>query len=90
MTYAQQSQQLTGARTRKPIAAPGFVDVFDTSGHLLQRLIRGNRLKAPWGIALAPANFGAFSNALIIGNFADGQLHAFDPDVGEAPSANEG
>ena len=36
----------------------GFVDVFDTSGHLLQRMISGNHLNAPWGIAIAPSNFG--------------------------------
>jgi uncharacterized protein (TIGR03118 family) len=58
------------------------VDVFDTSGHLLQRLILGNHLNAPWGLALAPANFGAFSNALLVGNFGDGQIHAFDPTSG--------
>ena len=59
------------------------MDVFDTSGRLLQRLVRGNHLEAPWGMALAPATFGAFSNALIVGNFADGQLHAFDPESGK-------
>ena len=58
------------------------MDVFDTSGHLLQRLIKGNHLNAPWGLALAPANFGPFSNALIVGNFGNGHLQAFDPDNG--------
>jgi uncharacterized protein (TIGR03118 family) len=56
--------------------------VFDTSGHLLQRLIKGNHLSAPWGIALAPANFGTFSNSLIVGNFGNGQIQAFDPTGG--------
>jgi uncharacterized protein (TIGR03118 family) len=79
VTYAQQSHKEPDEETGH---GSGFVDVFDTSGHLLQRLIKGNHLKAPWGIALAPANFGAFSNALIVGNFGDGQLHAFDPESG--------
>jgi uncharacterized protein (TIGR03118 family) len=80
VTYAQQSHKEPDEETDH---GSGFVDVFDTSGHLLQRLIAGNHLKAPWGIALAPANFGAFSNALIVGNFGDGQLNAFDPESGK-------
>ena len=80
VTYAQQSHKEPDEETDH---GSGFVDVFDTSGHLLQRLIQGNHLRAPWGIALAPANFGDFSNALIVGNFGDGQLHAFDPDSGK-------
>jgi uncharacterized protein (TIGR03118 family) len=80
VTYAQQSHKEPDEETDR---GSGFVDVFDTNGHLLQRLIRGNHLRAPWGMALAPANFGAFSNALIVGNFGDGQLHAFDPASGK-------
>src|SRR5207245_1757036 len=60
----------------------GFVDVFDTSGNLLQRMVSGNHLNAPWGIAIAPANFGAFSNDLIVGNFGNGHIQAFDPNTG--------
>ncbi len=80
VTYAQQSHKEPDEETDR---GSGFVDVFDTSGHLLQRLIQGNHLRAPWGLALAPADFGVFSNALIVGNFGDGQLHAFDPDSGK-------
>jgi uncharacterized protein (TIGR03118 family) len=79
VTYAQQSHKDPEEETDH---GSGFVDVFDTSGHLLQRLILGNHLKAPWGLALAPANFGAFSHALLVGNFGDGQIHAFDPATG--------
>lgn len=60
----------------------GFVDVFDTSGNLLRRLTSSDRLKAPWGIALAPANFGKFSNDLLIGNFDGGSINVFDPNTG--------
>jgi uncharacterized protein (TIGR03118 family) len=80
VTYAQQSHKEPDEETDH---GSGFVDVFDTSGHLLQRLIKGNHLNAPWGVALAPANFGPFSNALIVGNFGNGHLQAFDPDSGK-------
>ena len=44
-------------------------------------------LNAPWGIALAPANFGRFSNALLVGNFGDGRINAFDAATGNALGA---
>ena len=56
----------------------GFVDVFDTKGKLLMRLKHGNWMNAPWGIALAPANFGKFGKDLLVGNFGSGQIAAFD------------
>lgn len=66
------------------IAGPhhGFVDVFDTSGNMLRRLISRGVLNSPWGLALAPANFGRFSNALLVGNFGDGRISAFNPVTG--------
>jgi uncharacterized protein (TIGR03118 family) len=60
----------------------GFVDVFNTNGQLVRRLIAGDGLNAPWGLALAPANFGHFSNDLLVANFGDGHIHAFDPKTG--------
>ncbi len=60
----------------------GFIDVFDTNGTLLHRLVSGGVLNSPWGLALAPSNFGAFSNALIVGNFGDGLINAFNPTTG--------
>ncbi len=63
--------------------AHGFVDVFDTSGNLLQRLILHGRLNSPWGLALAPADFGRFSNDLLVGNFGDGRINAYDLNTGE-------
>ena len=63
---------------------PGAVNVYDTDGHLLQQLIgHGGRLVAPWGMALAPADFGPFSNDLLVGDFATGRILAFDPETGE-------
>ncbi len=62
-------------------AGQGFVDVYSTDGVLLtpQHLISGGALNAPWGIAQAPANFGALSNDLLVGNFGDGKINAYTP-----------
>jgi uncharacterized protein (TIGR03118 family) len=64
-------------------AGLGFVDVFDVSGRLLLRLQHGAFLNAPWGIALAPGDFGPFSHRLLIGNFGDGWIHAFNAVSGK-------
>jgi uncharacterized protein (TIGR03118 family) len=50
----------------------GFVDIFSSTGRLLQRLEHGDWLNAPWGVALAPLDFGRFSHDLLIGQFAGG------------------
>jgi uncharacterized protein (TIGR03118 family) len=60
----------------------GIVDVFDTSGGSLQRLVTLTHLDSPWGIALAPAGFGQFGGDLLVGNFGDGRINAFDPISG--------
>jgi uncharacterized protein (TIGR03118 family) len=67
-----------GSRDEDHGAGLGFVDVFDTAGRLLLRLQHGPFLNAPWGIALAPGDFGPFSHRLLIGNFGDGWIHAFN------------
>ncbi|HEY6293767.1 MAG TPA: TIGR03118 family protein [Terriglobia bacterium] len=59
----------------------GYVDGFDTNGHLLGRLATGD-FSGPWGIALAPANFGAFSNMLLVGNSVSGMIGAYSPTNG--------
>ena len=63
------------------VAGPGlgFVDAFDTSGMFIRRVASMGELNAPWGLALAPADFGRFSGDLLVGNFGDGRIHAFDP-----------
>ena len=61
----------------------GYVDVFNTEGTLLQRFASQGPLNSPWGLALAPQGFGAFSGAMLIGNFGDGRINAFDPASGE-------
>jgi uncharacterized protein (TIGR03118 family) len=64
-------------------AGLGYVDVFDLAGRLILRLQHGSFLNAPWGIALAPGDFGQFSHRLLIGNFGDGYVHAFNAVSGK-------
>jgi uncharacterized protein (TIGR03118 family) len=61
----------------------GYVDAFDTGGNLLMRFEHGPWLNAPWGMAIAPPNFGEFSNRLLVGQFGSGQIAAYDLDSGE-------
>jgi uncharacterized protein (TIGR03118 family) len=79
VTYAQ--PQATGTT---PASAPGLgvVDVFSGNGLLLRRLIRGGALNAPWGLALAPADFGTLGQPLLVSNYGDGKINAFDPVTG--------
>jgi uncharacterized protein (TIGR03118 family) len=60
----------------------GFVNVYDPNGHLLRRLIKRGELNAPWGMTLAPAGFGQFANRLLVGNFGDGAINAYDIATG--------
>jgi uncharacterized protein (TIGR03118 family) len=62
----------------------GYIDIFDTSGNLVKRLVSQGNLNSPWGLAKAPANFGEFSDDLLVGNFGDGGIHAYDPSTGVA------
>ena len=81
VTYAKRDE----VETREEATGPGLglVDVFDTSGNFVKRLVpAGGKLNAPWGVALAPADFGTLSNALLVGNFGDGEIHGFDPASG--------
>jgi uncharacterized protein (TIGR03118 family) len=78
----------------------GFIDEFDSNGNLLERFASQGALNSPHGMAVAPADFGAFSNALLVGNFGDGRINAFDlktgrflgqlVDAGGHPIANVG
>jgi uncharacterized protein (TIGR03118 family) len=80
VAYAKQD-----ADAEDEVAGPslGFVDVYSTSGQLLRHLIERGQLNAPWGLALAPAGFGRFSGALLVGNFGNGRINAYDPGTGE-------
>jgi len=61
----------------------GYVDVFDGSGTLLMRLQHGKWMNAPWGMALAPANFGHWGGRVMVGQFGSGQIATFDANNGE-------
>lgn len=60
----------------------GFIDVFDFNGNLLQRLTSQGALNSPWGLALAPSAFGSFGGDLLVGNFGDGMINAYNPSSG--------
>ena len=77
VTYAKQN-----AAKHDDVAGPGngFVDVFDTSGNLLKRLASRGPLNSPWGVARASYAFGRFSGVILVGNFGDGRINAFDSD----------
>jgi uncharacterized protein (TIGR03118 family) len=63
-------------------AGLGFVDIYDTNGKLIKQLVATGALNAPWGLALAPSDFGTLSGALLVGNFGDGNINAYDPAAG--------
>jgi len=77
VTYAKQD-----AQKHDDVAGQGhgFVDVFDTSGHLLRRFESRGRLNSPWGVARASFAFGPFSGKILIGNFGDGRINVFNND----------
>jgi uncharacterized protein (TIGR03118 family) len=74
VTYAKQDAQ---AMDEVDQPGFGFVDLYNLNGNLLAHVAKGWPLNAPWGIALAPPDFGRFSNDLLIGNFGDGTIDAF-------------
>ncbi len=79
VTYAKQDAD---AEDDVPGAGLGFVDVYNTKGRLLKRLVSQGNLNAPWGLALAPKHFGGFGGELLVGNFGDGKINAYDPHSG--------
>lgn len=80
VTYAVQD-----AAKHDDVAGPGngIVDVFDLQGNFLQRLISNGPLNSPWGMTIAPTGFGNFGGDLLVGNFGDGTINAFDPSTGK-------
>ena len=79
VTYAMQD---AAKHDDVPCPGCGFIDVFNTDGTFVQRLVSMGALNSPWGLAWAPGNFGRFSNDLLVGNFGDGTINAFDPSTG--------
>ncbi|MGI8696405.1 MAG: TIGR03118 family protein, partial [Mycobacteriales bacterium] len=79
VTYAKQDATL-----HDDVAGPGhgFVDVFTNDGAFIRRLVTRGALSSPWGLALAPASFGRFGRALLVGNFGNGHINAYNPNTG--------
>ena len=77
VAYAKQD-----ADREDEVAGPGMgrVDVFSLDGAPARGRLATAALNAPWGLAIAPAGFGTFSGDLLVGNFGDGRIHAFDPE----------
>src|SRR6266550_2982207 len=80
VTFAKQ-----GPGKDDDLARPGngFVDVFAPNGDLLQRLVSRGKLDSPWAVTLAPPNFGAFGGDVLVGNFGNGRINAYDPTTGQ-------
>jgi uncharacterized protein (TIGR03118 family) len=60
----------------------GLVDVFNLDGTFDQRLISHGALDSPWGLQIAPSSFGPLAGDLLVGNFGNGMINAFDPTTG--------
>lgn len=79
VTYAEQDAQ---KHDDVAGAGHGFIDTFTTYGAFLGRFTSQGDLNSPWGMAIAPANYGTFSGDLLVGNFGDGHINVFDPATG--------
>ena len=60
----------------------GFVDAYDLAGNLVARIDGHGQLDAPWGLALAPETFGRFAGDLLVGNFGNGEINAYEEQDG--------
>ncbi len=82
VTYAVQD-----AAKHDDVAGPGngLVDIFNLDGSFDERLIsngQGSALNSPWGMEIAPSSFGQFAGDLLVGNFGDGEIHAYNATTG--------
>ena len=78
MTYAKQD---AAAKDDVPVPGQAYVDEFTPDGQLVARVVNSGKknapLNAPWGLALAPADFSVFGNDLLVGNFGNGRISAY-------------
>jgi uncharacterized protein (TIGR03118 family) len=75
VTYAQQDKDKEDDVAGQ---GKGYVNEFDASGRLISRFAAKGTLNAPWAVVRAPRGFGGFQDALLVGNFGDGTINAFD------------
>jgi uncharacterized protein (TIGR03118 family) len=77
--YVAYAMQDAAKHDAKPGAGLGQVDIFDINGNFVSTFVAaGTQLNAPWGVVAAPATFGGFPNAILVGNFGDGTINAYD------------
>ena len=76
-----------GAEDDQPGAGNGYIDVFDTDGTLLRQFASQGVLNSPWAMVVAPGSFGKFGGSLLVGNFGDGAINAFDLISGKSLGA---
>jgi uncharacterized protein (TIGR03118 family) len=76
--YVAYAMQDGAKHDANPGAGLGQVDIFDTNGNFVKTFASGGTLNAPWGVVATPATFGAFPSAILVGNFGDGTINAFD------------
>lgn len=79
VTYAQQD---AARHDDVPGAGHGFVDTYDLNGNFQGRLVSNGALDSPWGLAIAPVGFGDVAGDLLVGNFGDGKINAYNPATG--------
>jgi uncharacterized protein (TIGR03118 family) len=87
VAYAQQDEESYDAVSGSGL---GYVTVYNMTGRLLMRLQSGPWMNVPWGMALAPSNFGKYSGMLLVGNAGNGTISAFDPNTGKFKGLLEG
>ena len=80
VTFALQNATKTGAASG---VGNGYVDVFNTNGTLKTRLVSTGALNSPWGLAMAPAQFGSLGGSLLVANLGDGTIHGYNPTSGQ-------
>jgi len=76
--YVAYAMQDAAKHDSTPGAGLGQVDIFDMNGNFVKTFASGGMLNAPWGVVATPATFGTFPNAILVGNFGDGTINAFD------------
>ena len=81
--YISYAMQDTNKHDDVKGAGLGFINVFGPNGELIKRLVSQGNLNAPWGMTLAPAGFGGFGSRLLVGNFGDGAINAYDIATGD-------
>jgi uncharacterized protein (TIGR03118 family) len=76
------SYAMTNGQQAVPGVGNGYIDIFDLNGNFVKNLVSQGTLNAPWGMAIAPASFGTFSGMLLVGNFGNGEINAFNSSTG--------